>query len=46
MDLAHATDSAFNPFRENMGMFVVGLIVLVMWLIFRRLLKWAEEKKS
>ena len=41
--LAAASTSDFDPVRENLGMAVVGVIVLVMWLLFRHMLKWSER---
>ena len=35
---------AFNASRENLGMVVMGLIVLVTWLAFRKMMELAEKK--
>lgn len=44
---AETTDpNAFDPVRENLGMVVMGVIVTVSWLLFRKMLKLSEEKKK
>ena len=35
---------AFNASRENLGMVVMGLIVLVTWLAFRKMVELSEKK--
>lgn len=47
MLLAAAADSsrfAFDATRENGGMVAMGVIVLVTWLAFRQMLKFAKKK--
>ena len=35
---------AFNASRENLGMAVMGLIVLVTWLTFRKMMELSERR--
>ena len=37
---------AFDAAKENAGMLVVAVIVLVLWLAFRRMLDLSERKKA
>ena len=39
-----SSEFAFNASRENLGMVVMGLIVLVTWLAFRKMMELAEKK--
>ncbi len=44
MNLDSSAPHAFDAARENLGMVVVGIIILVVWLLFRRLLKQNDPK--
>jgi hypothetical protein len=39
-----ASKHDFDPTRENGGMLAMGLIVLVTWLAFRQMLRFAKKK--
>jgi hypothetical protein len=44
---AETTDRyAFDATWDNLGMVVMGVIVTVSWLLFRKMLKLSEEKKN
>lgn len=44
---AETTDPyAFDAAKDNLGMIVMGVIVTVSWLLFRKMLKLSEEKKK
>jgi hypothetical protein len=37
---------AFDAATDNLGMIVMGIIVTVSWLAFRRMIELSEEKKK
>lgn len=44
---AETTDRyAFDPTWDNLGMVVMGIIVTVSWLLFRKMLKLSEQRKN
>ena len=44
---ADASNSfAFDAATDNLGMIVMGIIVTVSWLAFRRMIELSEEKKK
>lgn len=42
--LAEANPHDFNPTRENLGMAAMGLIVLVAWLAYRKMIELSRRK--
>lgn len=38
------SDFAFDAAKENIGMVVVGIIILVVWLAFRKMLELSERR--
>lgn len=36
----------FDASKENLGMVVVGLVVVVLWLAFRKMIELSERKKG
>ena len=37
---------AFDASKENLGMVVMGVLVLVLWLLFRKMVELSERKKA
>lgn len=37
---------AFDAARDNWGMLVAGLLVTILWLLFRKMLELAERKQA
>ena len=37
---------AFDASKENLGMVVMGVLVLVLWLLFRKMVELSERKKT
>ena len=37
---------AFDAGKENLGMVVMGVLVLVLWLLFRKMVELSERKKT
>ena len=37
---------AFDASKENLGMVVMGGLVLVLWLLFRKMVELSERKKA
>ena len=37
---------AFDAGKENLGMVVMGVLVLVLWLLFRKMVELSERKKA
>ncbi len=47
MLLAAGSDPyAFDAVKDNLGMVVMGVIVTVSWLLFRKMLKLSETRKK
>lgn len=40
----NSSQFAFDATKENVGMVVMGLLVVVLWLLFRKMLELSEKK--
>lgn len=44
--LLAAEQFAFDPARDNIAMLVMGVIVVITWLAFRKMIQLAQRKKK